>query len=77
MSWQEETIQLEYEFLNIVVEGSYLPSEQSTYDYQGTPAEFDIEKIRLVDDNQNLYNLFERAGWIKDLTNVIINIIEQ
>ena len=62
MSWQEETIQLEYEFLNIVVEGSYLPSEQSTHDYQGTPAEFDIEKIRLIDDNQNLYNLFERAG---------------
>lgn len=77
MSWSKEIIQLDYKFLDIVVEGNYRKGEENTYDYQGSPSEFEIENIRLVDDKQDLYNLFEQAKWLKDLNDLVINIIEK
>lgn len=77
MSWTQETIQLDYNFLNIVVEGSYRKPEEDTNDYQGCSSEFEIDKIRLLDDSQNLYQLFDEAKWMNDLSNLVIKLIEE
>lgn len=79
----KDIVQIEYRFLDLVVEGCYTEEEESTPygndlgGYPGSPAEFEIEKIHSLNDSskQNLYDLFESAKWLKDLENKILDVI--
>ena len=73
----KDIVQIEYRFLDLVVEGCYTEAEQSNREYQGCPADFEIEKIYSLNDSkeQDLYDLFEAAKWLKDLESTVINVI--
>jgi len=74
----KEIVQFEYQFLDLVIEGTYYEGEEQTRDYVGSPAEFEIDKVYLFDDAKetDLYNLLESADWIDDIKQKAINIIE-
>lgn len=75
-------IQIEYQFLIIVVEGFYTPEEPTTSygddlgGYPGSPAEFEINKVYLLndEDKQDLLNILNQEQ-VKEIENIVLKMV--
>lgn len=76
---RKETVQFEYMFLDLVIEGTYTEEEEQTRDYPGSPADFEIDKIYLCEDikESDLYTLLEKADCIDEIKEKAIEFINK
>lgn len=85
-----ETVEIEYLGLELEVSGKYYKGEYQTYDYPGSPSEFEIESVFIkgtdVDISEFLDSLYERVYYginssyenaLDCLVNLVIEKIEE
>lgn len=85
-----ETVEIEYLGLELEVSGKYYKGEYQTYDYPGSPSEFEVESVYIkgtgIEISEFLDSLYEKTTYrvskfsfenaLDCLTNLVIEKIE-
>ena len=67
--------EITYNDVVLIVNGYYTQEESQTYDYPGSPPDFEIEEIYLVGNNINIIDLFNFSMY-DELAEMCIDQIE-
>jgi len=61
------TIEINYQGILLICEGTYYEGEKQTRDYPGSPHEFDFENVYVSDSQINIFDLLDLET-LKELT---------
>jgi hypothetical protein len=68
--WQNKVIEVKVHDIVLEVHGCYTPAEPSTYDYPGSPSDFQIHAIHVVEGDTDIYDLLSHdfVGEISEMS---------
>ena len=61
------TVEINYQGIPLICEGTYYEGEKQTGDYPGSPHEFDFENVYVLDSQINIFDLLDLET-LKELT---------
>lgn len=75
-------VQINFKDITLIVQGTYIQGENTVYYYSdgsghpGTPSDFEIDKITLLDSNVDIFELFSYDD-IDEIVELVIEAIEE
>lgn len=74
--------QINFKDITLIVQGTYIQGENTVYyygdgsGYPGTPSDFEIDKITLLDSNVDIFELFSYDD-MGEIVELVIEAIEE